>query len=44
MAVTPILAEPGRKAFDNGTVALQVGKTLFLGTFRGDRIAYTDLN
>ena len=44
MAVTPILADPGSKAFDNGTVGLQVGKTVFFGTFRGDRVAYMTLN
>ncbi|HEY4030486.1 MAG TPA: SMP-30/gluconolactonase/LRE family protein [Caulobacteraceae bacterium] len=43
MAVTPVLTEPGSKAFDNGTVALQVGKTLFIGTFRGDRVAYASV-
>jgi hypothetical protein len=40
MAVTPVMTEPGRSEFSNGTVALQVGKTLWLGTFRGDRVAY----
>ncbi len=40
MAVTPILHEPGRPDFDNATVALQVGKTMWIGTFSGDRIAY----
>jgi hypothetical protein len=41
MAVTPLLSEPGRPEFSNATVALQVGKTLWLGNFRGDRVAYT---
>jgi len=40
MTVTPILTEPGRPEFSNATVALQVGRTLWLGSFRGDRIAY----
>jgi hypothetical protein len=40
MGVTPVMTEPGRPEFSNGTVALQVGKTLWLGNFRGDRIAY----
>ena len=40
MTASPLMNEPGRPGFSNGTVALQVGKTLWLGTFRGDRIAY----
>ncbi len=40
MSVMPVLTEPGRPEFSNGTVALQVGKTLWLGNFRGDRVAY----
>ncbi|HEX4049852.1 MAG TPA: hypothetical protein VHY19_03110 [Steroidobacteraceae bacterium] len=40
MAVTPILVEPGRPEFSNATVAVRVGKTLWLGSFRTDRIAY----
>jgi len=40
MAATPVTTQPGRPQFSNGTVALQVGNTLWLGTFRGDRIAY----
>jgi hypothetical protein len=43
MAVTPMMTEPGRPEFSNGTVALQVGKTLWIGTFRGDRIAYVQI-
>ena len=43
MTVTPILTEPGRSEFSNATVALQVGNTLWLGSFRGDRIAYVPL-
>ena len=43
MAVTPVLDEPGRPEFSNGTVALQVGDTLWLGNFRGDRVAYVKL-
>ena len=41
MAATPVTTQPGRPEFSNATVALQVGKTLWLGTFRGDRIVYT---
>jgi hypothetical protein len=40
LSVTPVMTEPGRPEFSNGTVALQVGKTFWLGNFRGDRIAY----
>jgi sugar lactone lactonase YvrE len=43
MAVTPLVKEPGLKEFDNGTTAVQVGKTLWFGTFRGDRVAYKTL-
>jgi hypothetical protein len=43
MAVTPLVKEPGLKAFDDGTTAVQVGKTLWFGTFRGDRVAYKTL-
>jgi hypothetical protein len=40
MTVTPVMTQPGRPEFSNGTVALQVGQTLWLGNFRGDRVAY----
>jgi hypothetical protein len=40
MAITPYVKVPGTAAFDNGTVALQVGKELWIGTYRGDRVAY----
>lgn len=43
MTVTPILTEPGRPEFSNATVALQVGNIQWLGSFRGDRIAYVSL-
>ncbi len=43
MAVTPVMTQPGRPEFSNGTVALQVGETLWLGTFRGDRVAYAPI-
>ncbi|HEY4029504.1 MAG TPA: SMP-30/gluconolactonase/LRE family protein [Caulobacteraceae bacterium] len=43
MTAKPLMNEPGRPGFSNGTVALEVGKTLWLGTFRGDRIAYVTL-
>jgi len=40
MTVTPVVKEPGYKEFDNATSAVQVGQTLWFGTFRGDRMAY----
>ena len=43
MATTPVLQQPGRPSFDDGTVALQVGDTLWVGTFRGDRIVYAPM-
>jgi hypothetical protein len=43
MTAKPLMNEPGRPGFSNGTVALQVGKTLWLGAFRGDRIAYVPI-
>ena len=33
----------GLKEFDNATSAVQVGQTLWFGTFRGDRMAYMPL-
>jgi SMP-30/Gluconolactonase/LRE-like region len=43
MTVIPLVKEPGLKQFDNGTTAVQVGRTLWFGAFRGDRIAYKTL-
>jgi sugar lactone lactonase YvrE len=40
MMVTPVAKEPGLKEFDNATSTVQVGDTLWFGTFRGDRMAY----
>jgi hypothetical protein len=40
MTTTPVVKEPGYKVFDNATSAVQVGQTLWFGTFRGDRMAY----
>lgn len=39
MAQTPYLKVPGTAAFDNGTTTLQVGRDLWIGTYRGDRVA-----
>jgi hypothetical protein len=43
MTATQLLKEPGTKEFDDGTTTVQVGKTMFFGTFRGDRVAYRTL-
>ena len=40
MAVTPLVKEPGRPEFGDATSAVQMGETLWFGTFRGDRVAY----
>jgi sugar lactone lactonase YvrE len=40
MHVTTILTAPGMEQFDNATVAVKANNLLWLGTFRGDRIAY----
>jgi hypothetical protein len=43
MATTAVVREAGLKDFDNATSAVQVGQTLWFGTFRGDRMAYMPL-
>lgn len=40
MTTTPVVKEAGLAEFDNATSAVQVGNTLWFGTFRGDRVAY----
>jgi hypothetical protein len=40
MTTSPVVKEPGLAEFDDATSAVQVGQTLWFGTFRGDRIAY----
>jgi hypothetical protein len=40
MKVTPVLDVPGTVAFSDATVAIKVGKTIWVGTYRGDRVAY----
>jgi hypothetical protein len=40
MKITPVLHEEGTDAFSDATGALQVGDELWVGTFRGDRLAY----
>jgi hypothetical protein len=39
MQVKPLLSEAGNPAFGDATVGLQIGGELWVGTFRGDRIA-----
>lgn len=39
LKVTEIVKRPNTPEFSNGTVAVQVGKELWVGTFRGDRLA-----
>jgi len=43
LKVTPLVKEPGLAEFDDATSAVQVGKTYWFGTFRGDRVAYRTL-
>jgi hypothetical protein len=38
LKVTEILKRPNTPEFSNGTVTVQVGKELWVGTFRGDRL------
>ena len=40
MITTPVVKQPGLAEFDDATSAVQIGQTLWFGTFRGDRIAY----
>jgi hypothetical protein len=40
LKATPVVKEPGYAQFDDATSAVQVGQTLWFGTFRGDRVAY----
>jgi hypothetical protein len=39
LKVTEILTQPSTPAFAAGTVAVEIGKQLWVGSFRGDRIA-----
>jgi hypothetical protein len=40
MTIAAVVKEPGLPEFDDATSAVQVGNTLWFGTFRGDRVAY----
>ncbi|MGH7046021.1 MAG: hypothetical protein ACREE2_06475 [Stellaceae bacterium] len=43
MTVAPVISEKGNAEFGGGTTGLEIGDTMFVGTFRGDRIAYFPL-
>ena len=43
MTTAPVVKEAGLKVFDDATTTVQAGKTLWFGTFRGDRVAYMPL-
>ena len=43
LKVTPLVNEAALPQFADATTAVQVGQTLWFGTFRGDRIAYRAL-
>jgi sugar lactone lactonase YvrE len=40
MRLQPVASNPGNPEFGDATVGLQVGREIYVGTFRGDRIAY----
>lgn len=44
MSITPLVKEPGRSEFGDATSTIQVGRTLWFGTFRGNRIAYRSIS
>ncbi len=43
MKIIPVISEKGNPVFGGATTGLQIGDTMFVGTFRGDRIAYFSL-
>jgi hypothetical protein len=43
MRLQPIARAAGNPEFGDATVGLQIGDEMFVGTFRGDRIAYFSL-
>ncbi len=43
MVSSVVLKAKGTKAFGNATTAVQVGKTVWFGTYQGDRIAYVEI-
>jgi hypothetical protein len=43
MRLRPLVSEAGNADFGDATFGLQIGNEMFVGTFRGDRIAYFSL-
>ncbi len=43
LKVTPVLHVAGTDVFSDATTALQVGNELWIGTYKGDRVAYVRL-
>ena len=43
LKVTPVLHVPGTPSFSDATTALQVGNELWIGTYKGDRVAYVKM-
>ncbi len=43
LASSPVIREPGEAEFDDATSTVQIGHTLWFGTFRGNRVAYRSL-
>ena len=43
MTLKPLASEAGNPEFGDATTGLQIGDNMFVGTFRGDRIAYFPL-
>jgi hypothetical protein len=43
MTLSPVATKAGTAVFGDATVGLQIGSEMFVGTFRGDRIAYFPL-
>lgn len=44
MKIEPVLSETGNPEFGDATVALEMGNEFYIGTFRGDRIAYLPIS
>jgi hypothetical protein len=42
LEVEQVFSQPANAAFGGGTVALEVGDTLWVGSYSGDRIAVVD--
>jgi len=44
LVVREVIREPATPAYGAGTVAVEVGKQIWVGSFRGDRIAIFPAN